>query len=228
MQATKITAGLLMMSLALARCQQKEAQPTQTAQQQSHDHRQSHSHSKMSAAEKKVHDGYFKDAEVQDRQLTDWQGDWQSVYPLAKDGILDEVFTHKAEDGDMTAEEYKKYYLKGYQTTVKRIVIDGQSITFYDNNKKLQADYTYDGYELLTYDKGNRGVRFIFKKTSGDAGAPSYVQFSDHNISPKKASHYHIYMGDDRAALLKELENWPTYYFSDMSADKIKDEMISH
>ncbi|KAA1040309.1 hypothetical protein ERX35_004770 [Macrococcus equipercicus] len=53
MQATKITAGLLMMSLALARCQQKEAQPTQTAQQQSHVHRQSHSHSKMSAAEKK-------------------------------------------------------------------------------------------------------------------------------------------------------------------------------
>ena len=44
---------------------------------------------------------------LKDRELSDYEGDWQSVYPLLKDGTLDEVFKHKAEDGKMSAKEYK-------------------------------------------------------------------------------------------------------------------------
>ena len=40
------------------------------------------------------HDGVFEDADVQDRTLADWQGDWQSVYPYLLDGTLDLVFAH--------------------------------------------------------------------------------------------------------------------------------------
>ncbi|ENH96888.1 zinc-binding lipoprotein AdcA [Gracilibacillus halophilus YIM-C55.5] len=35
---------------------------------------------------------YFEDSQVKDRSLSDWEGDWQSVYPLLQDGTLDEVF----------------------------------------------------------------------------------------------------------------------------------------
>ena len=49
--------------------------------------------------------------------------------------------------------------------------------------------------KILDYKKGNRGVRFIFKLTNDDTQQlPKYVQFSDHNIAPKKAEHFHIFI----------------------------------
>jgi zinc transport system substrate-binding protein len=75
---------------------------------------------------------------------------------------------------------------------------------------------------------GVRAVRFIFKKTEGDAAAPEYVQFSDHKIAPAEADHYHLYWGNDRAALLEEVTNWPTYYPSSLNAKEIVSEMMAH
>lgn len=198
------------------------------SEEHAHHHDHDHHHH-MSAADKKIYEGYFKDNQVKDRQLTDWEGDWQSVYPYLQDGTLDPVFEHKAEEKDeMTAAEYKKYYTTGYQTDVSRITIGEDTIDFYKGKHKISAKYHYDGKEILTYKKGNRGVRFIFKKVSGDKEAPEYVQFSDHNIAPKLAEHFHIYMGNDRAQLLKEMDHWPTYYFSDMSGKDIAHEMMAH
>ena len=49
----------------------------------------------------------FEDHEVQDRSLSDWAGSWQSAYPFALDGTLDDAFAAMAEEGEMTADEYK-------------------------------------------------------------------------------------------------------------------------
>ncbi len=51
---------------------------------------------------------------------------------------------------------------------------------------------------------------------------------ADHNIAPKKAEHSHIFMGNDNDALLKEMDNWPTYYPSKLNKDQIKEEMLAH
>ena len=52
----------------------------------------------MQASEEHNH-GYshFDDSDVQNRTLSDWDGDWQSVYPYLQEGILDEVMERKAE-----------------------------------------------------------------------------------------------------------------------------------
>jgi zinc transport system substrate-binding protein len=175
-----------------------------------------------------VYKGYFEDSQIKERALSDWAGDWQSVYPYLQDGTLDPVMAHKAESGEQTAEEYKAYYEIGYKTEIERITIDGDVVTFFQNGKPLKVRYASDGYEILTYKKGNRGVRFIFKKTEGDAAAPEYIQFSDHKIAPEAADHYHLYWGDDRAALLEEVTNWPTYYPSSLTAKEIVREMMAH
>jgi len=175
-----------------------------------------------------IYKGYFEDSQIADRALSDWEGDWQSVYPLLQDGTLAPVMEHKAEAGSMTAEEYTAYYTVGYQTDVDRITIEGDTVSFYTAGEPVTADYAYDGYEILNYEKGNRGVRFIFGKTQGDEAAPRFIQFSDHRIAPSVADHYHLYWGDDRAALLEELTNWPTYYPSDLAADEIVAEMLAH
>ena len=185
------------------------------------DHAHAHDH-------EQIYKGYFEDNQIAERGLSDWEGDWQSVYPYLQDGTLDPVMTHKAEHGNMSAQEYKAYYEIGYATDVDRIVIDGDSVTFFEDGQPLTARYASDGYEILTYPRGNRGVRFIFEKTDGDEAAPQYIQFSDHRIAPAAADHFHLYWGDDRAALLEELTNWPTYYLSSLNAEEIVREMIAH
>lgn len=128
----------------------------------------------------------------------------------------------------MTAGEYRAEYEVGYKTDVERITIDGDVVTFYEKGKPLAGHYAYNGKEVLTYKKGNRGVRFIFRKTEGDAGAPQFIQFSDHKIAPETADHYHLYWGNDRAALLNEVTNWPTYYPSSLQPKQIVSEMMEH
>lgn len=178
--------------------------------------------------EKSIYNGYFENAQIKARPLSDWEGEWQSVYPLLKDGTLDPVMEHKAAHGDKSAGEYRSYYEIGYRTEVGRITIKGASITFEKGDQRTQAAYAADGYEILAYKKGNRGVRFIFKMISGDDSAPKFIQFSDHRIESEKSDHFHLYSGNDRAALLKELTNWPTYYPLSLSGEQIAEEMMQH
>ena len=185
-----------------------------------------HAHDKH---EKAIADGYFKDSQVKDRKLTDYEGEWQSVYPFLKDGTLDDVMKHKAkEDNQMTAKEYKAYYQKGYKTNISNINITEDTITFKKDGKTLTGQYKYDGKDILKYEKGNRGVRYSFKRVGSNKDLPKYVQFSDHNIAPKKAVHFHIFMGDNKQKVLKELDNWPTYYSSELTKAQIKKEMLAH
>lgn len=198
------------------------------AEGEAHDHEghgdEAHDHDHNS----QVYQGYFEDDQIADRELSDWAGDWQSVYPLLQDGTLDPVMAHKGESGDQTAAEYRAYYEIGHKTNVDRITIVGDTVTFYEDGEPLKAQYVSDGHEVLTYAKGNRGVRFIFKKTAGDEAAPQFIQFSDHAIAPQDAGHYHLYWGNDRAALLEEITNWPTYYPSSLDAEEIVQEMTAH
>jgi zinc transport system substrate-binding protein len=187
-----------------------------------------HDHAHESGKSDDVYRGYFEDSQIKARTLSDWEGKWQSVYPYLVDGTLAPVLAHKAEASEKSVEEYRTYYETGYKTDVGRITINGGILTFYRDGNPAQAHYASDGHEVLTYKKGNRGVRYIFKKTTGDDAAPLFIQFSDHTIAPNKAGHYHLYFGDDRATLLKELTNWPTYYPSDMTGDDIVEEMLAH
>lgn len=187
-----------------------------------------HAHDHDQEAQKQIYKGHFEDSQIAPRALSDWEGDWQSVFPLLMDGTLDPVMAHKAEHGEKTAAEYRAYYEIGYKTDVGRIVIDGDQVSFYAGDKAVTGTYASDGYEVLTYKAGNRGVRFIFAKTAGDAAAPGFIQFSDHRIAPAASDHYHLYWGDDRAQLLEEVTNWPTYYPAALSSTQIVHEMMAH
>ena len=167
----------------------------------SHGH---HSHGKpLTEVEQKAANGVFDDANVQNRKLSDWDGVWQSVYPLLQSGKLDPVFQKKADaDKTKTFAEIKDYYHKGY---------------------------AYDGYKILTYKSGKKGVRYLFECKDPESKAPKYIQFSDHIIAPRKSSHFHIFMGNDsQQSLLNEMENWPTYYPYQLSSEEVVEEMMSH
>ena len=184
---------------------------------------------------KTVQNGYFDDKDVKDRELSDWSGEWQSVYPYLQDGTLDQVFEYKSLlNKDKTAQEYKEYYTKGYQTDVSKIAIDGKkmTMTFTKNDgSSVTHTYRYDGYKILTYASGKKGVRYLFTATDSQAADNpyQYVQFSDHQIDPTKSAHFHIFFGNSsQDEILKEMDNWPTYYPGKLSGFEIAQEMVSH
>lgn len=177
-----------------------------------------------------IENGYFSDEAVQDRTLSDYAGDWQSVYPMLQDGYLDQVMDIKAKKNkDRTADEYKSYYQTGYETSIDHLIITGRAITFISGQQKKTFTYDYKGYQILQYKAGNRGVRYLFEAKEEDAGPYRYVQFSDHQITHQEAHHFHLYIGgDSQEALLEEMEHWPTYYPSEQSAAEIAQEMVAH
>jgi zinc transport system substrate-binding protein len=200
--------------------------------EENHDHENDHNHDHdhdHDEEDQAIYDGYFDDEQIEDRELSDWEGEWQSVYPFLMEGELDPVMEQKAEeDESMTAEEYTSYYETGYETDVDYIDIQDDTFTFYTDESEMEASYAYDGYEVLTYEAGNRGVRYIFAKDDGDEGMPEFIQFSDHAIFPTDAHHFHLYWGEDREQLLEEVTNWPTYYPAHMDEEEIREEMLAH
>ncbi|MEM6049179.1 metal-binding protein ZinT [Erwinia sp. P7711] len=190
-----------------------------------------HSHGKpLTEMEQKAAEGIFNDRQVKDRSLADWDGVWQSVYPYLLNGDLDPVFRKKAEqDKGQSAEAVKAYYRKGYATGVESIGIENNIMEFHLGNKVTSCKYDYAGYKILTYASGKKGVRYLFECKEAGSQAPKYVQFSDHGIIPRQSAHYHIFMGNSsQEALLKEMDNWPTYYPFQLTSAQVVDEMLHH
>lgn len=190
-----------------------------------------HAHGKpLSAMEQKAAEGVFADSDVKDRPLSDWEGLWQSVYPLLQSGELDPVWEKKAQqDNSKTAAQYKAYYRKGYATDVDTIGIEKGVMEFHVGDQVNACHYRYAGHKILTYASGKKGVRYLFECQDASSKAPKYVQFSDHTIGPRKSAHFHIFMGSvSQEALLTEMDNWPTYYPYQMTNPQVVDEMLHH
>ena len=172
----------------------------------------------------------FEDDEVQDRSLSDWAGDWQSAYPFALDGTLDDAFAAMAEEGEMTAEEYKTYYQNGYKTDISNINIEGDHIEFtYEDGKKVASDYKYVGYYIQNWSTGTKAAMYRFEAEDKDSGAPVYIEFNDHMIEPAAAEHFHIRMSNESFDAIVDPENsWPTFFPADMTGEEICEHMEGH
>lgn len=189
----------------------------------------SHGHA-FTAAEQKAADGVFADSDVRDRKLSDWDGIWQSVYPLLQHGDLDPVFRQKAEkDKSKTFDQVKAYYTTGYKTDVDKINIENNVIEFDSGRVAVSCEYRYEGFKILTYASGKKGVRYLFTCQDLESKAPRFVQFSDHLIGPRQSMHFHIFAGNtSQTALLKEMDNWPTYYPEQLYTRQVVEEMLHH
>ena len=172
----------------------------------------------------------FEDHEVQDRSLSDWEGSWQSAYPFALDGTLDDAFAAMAEEGEMTADEYKTYYQNGYKTDITNIDIAGDHIAFtYEDGKKVGSDYKYIGYYIQNWSTGTKAAMYRFEAVDRTSGAPVYIEFNDHMIEPAAAEHFHIRMSNESFDAIVDPENsWPTFFPADMTGEEICEHMEGH
>lgn len=121
---------------------------------------------------------HFADSDVQDRSLTDWSGEWQSVYPYLESGELDTVMERKAENGGKTAQEYKEYYETGYKTEVEKIVIDGENAPW--NLRKTVS--------LRRLRMNIRGIRSTIMNLAAEEYDTSLRQLVDQRMLPNMCS----------------------------------------
>ncbi|WP_392553630.1 ZinT/AdcA family metal-binding protein [Orbus wheelerorum] len=192
---------------------------------------QAHTHNHViSEKTLRISEGIFDDNEVKDRPLSDWQGTWQSLNDYLIAGDLDLVILAKAKkDPTKNFANYKQYYQKGYATDVLFIGIEGEQIDFHKKESEVSCKYHYDGYKILHYTAGNKGVRYLFSCQEKGSNAPKYVQLSDHIIEATPSAHFHIYMGNEsHEKLLTEMDNWPTYYPLSQNKNDIISEMLHH
>ncbi|MDR2176484.1 MAG: zinc ABC transporter substrate-binding protein [Treponema sp.] len=189
-------------------------------EEEGHDHGHSHEHEE------------FTREDIKDRALTDWAGDWQSVYPHLLDGTLDPVWEHRAEEGDKTAQELFEENKAHYVTDVDRITITADSMSFYRNGVPATARYTYRGSAVTDLDDGSLWVRYKFEAAGNPpAGAPKYIMFSDHLHAPARTEHFHVYASNtsfDELTADTNPVNYPTYYPAAMTKGDIVTEMIGH
>ena len=172
----------------------------------------------------------FEDHEVQDRSLSDWAGSWQSAYPFALDGTLDDAFAAMAEEGEMTADEYKTYYQNGYKTDITNIDIADDHITFtYENGKKAGTDYKYIGYYIQNWSTGTKAAMYRFEAVDRTSGAPVCIEFNDHMIESAAPEHFHIRMSNESFdAIVDPEKSWPTFFPADMTGEELCEHMEGH
>ena len=172
----------------------------------------------------------FEDHEVQDRSLSDWAGSWQSAYPFALDGTLDDAFAAMAEEGEMTADEYKTYYQKGYKTDITNIDIAGDHIAFtYEDGKKVGSDYKYIGYYIQNWSTGTKAAMYRFEAVDRTSGAPICIEFNDHMIESAAPEHFHIRMSNESFdAIVDPEKSWPTFFPADMTGEDLCEHMEGH
>lgn len=169
----------------------------------------------------------FEDHEVKDRSLSDWEGNWQSPYPLVLDGTLDHAWEEKAESGNMTAEEYKEYYKTGYKTDIASVSIKGNQITFkYDNGKTAKSKYKYVGFFIQLWSGGTKAAMYRFESTTKKSDAPRFIEINDHMIEPSKAEHFHIRMSNESFDAIEDPEKyWPTFFPAEMTGHEIAEHL---
>ena len=193
----------------------KEEETVEGMQEEEHDH---------------DHDEEFTQEDIEDRTLADFAGEWVSLWPMMKDGELDEYCAHKEEEDDdpaTTTETYREKYTKSWECDVKDISVKDNTVTFnYLDGKTVSAEYRYAGFATKTSDSGKISVRYQFETDSSDA--PRYVQFSDHGHEPGAAEHFHLYFGSDGFDAI--MESTTSSYFAPASLDKegILDMLMGH
>ena len=177
------------------------------------------------------HDEEITKDDIEDRSLSDFAGEWKSLYPYLINGDLDEYCEHKAEEDDdssTTKETYLEKYKASWKCDAEKISIEGNKITFtYTDGKSVTAEYSYAGYQPKLNDEGEiASVRYQFETTSADA--PKYVQFNDHGHEPGEAEHFHIYFGNDGFDALMDSKTNPFFVKDELSADEIVEELMGH
>lgn len=178
----------------------------------------------------------ISEADIKDRPLSDFLGDYQSVLPYFENGTLDAYIAEEAEEHEKSFDEMKQEFLKNKFSDYKKISIQNSSVSVMTSAGTMSADYEYVGFQTEKDDDGDiRSVWYGYKMKTPIDGMPMYLTFNDHEIgnihheAEEETKHIHIRYGNDSIEALMDMEHWaPTYFLSDATAEEISAEITEH
>lgn len=188
----------------------------QAEEEEEHEHEHSHS------SEIDEHD-------IKDRSLAEFNGTWQSLYPVLMSDGLSEYIEHQAEEKGKSESEMKAEIAAKWNCGAKSVKVSGNKITItYDSGKSVSGKYSYAGYAVKRNEEGKiTNVRYKFE--SKDKNVPKYVMFNDHGYAPaKEVAHFHFYFGDNGFAEFMDSKVNSYFVSSKLSAHECEDLLLGH
>ncbi len=223
--ATAMNPNLVSISLVEAMGDAIKAEEIVEGMEHEHEHEEEEEHEHEHEHEE------IEPEDIQDRPLSDFAGEWQSLQPLLLAGELDTFCEHKAEedeDDSTTKETYFAKYAANWACDAVTMKITGDTISFTnENGNTVAGTYAYAGYMPILADDGDiKSVRYQY--TTDSADAPKYVQFNDHGYQPGDAEHFHVYFGNDSFDALLTASSNPYFVAADLTTAGILQQLMGH
>ncbi|EJP9631531.1 ZinT/AdcA family metal-binding protein [Salmonella enterica] len=161
-------------------------------------------------------------AGVHAEDLTSWKGNWVSAVSLlntpAVDSDLQPAYEEQGKKDGITAQEWKTNKLSKWNTAIKGMTVDDNTITFtLGDGSQVTGKYTYAGAVTTTY--GEHKLQWS-KFTSEDEGVWHAVMLMQPEISEDHTAltHFHFRYGNDGFEPLQDATVFPTMVAPDTTA----------
>ena len=181
-----------------------------------HDEKEDHDHD---------HDHDHKDEDeekgVKNRELTDFDGEWKSLYPYILSGQLDDACV--LNPGERTYEECVYHYQNNFKTDIVNMIIKDNSITYiYDNGLSATSEYINRGPVIVEWTPGTFSGFYQYEAKDKEANVPKFILLNDHNNGPAKAEHIHLRTGDSFFETVdRENKVWGMFYLQSTPDEEI-------
>ncbi|EJH8886412.1 ZinT/AdcA family metal-binding protein [Salmonella enterica] len=161
-------------------------------------------------------------ADVHAEDLSLWKGNWVSAVSLlntpAVDSDLQPAYEEQGKKDGITAQEWKTNKLSKWNTAIKGMTVDDNTITFtLGDGSQVTGKYIYAGAVTTTY--GEHELQWS-KFTSEDEGAWRAVMLMQPEISEDHTAltHFHFRYGNDGFEPLQDATVFPTMVVPDTTA----------
>ncbi|MBQ3356790.1 MAG: zinc ABC transporter substrate-binding protein [Oscillospiraceae bacterium] len=192
-----------------------KAEEVKEGMEADHDHEHEHEHEEI------------EEEDIQDRALSEFEGEWSSLIPLLESGALEAYVEHEAEEDGASTDEVLEELAEKWACDAVTIAIDGSTITFtYVDGTSESAEYSYAGYVPVRAEDGDiTSVRYQFEADAD--GAPKYVQFNDHGHEPAdEVEHFHVWFGDESFDALLNAASNPFFVPASASSEEVLEELM--
>ena len=194
-----------------------------------HEHGHDHEHGHEAHEHSHDHDEEITEADIKPRSVSEFAGEWQSLYPVLMTGALDEYVEFQAEKKSISVKDSRAEIEAKWNCGIKTIKIKGDEITLiYDNGKKESGSYKYAGFATKKNDQGKiSSIRHKFSLVKGNS--PKYVMLNDHGHEPvKSVEHFHIYFGNNNFDELVTTKSNPFFVDSKLDAKGCLANVMGH
>lgn len=161
-------------------------------------------------------------AMVQAEDLSEWQGRWVSAVSLLNtsqvDSELQSAYAEMGKKEGINAADWKANKLKRWNTAIKEVAIDQDSITFtLADGSQVTGRYTYDGSVNTQY--GEVTLKWN-KFSSQDQGAWQFIMLMEPEFSADRSglTHFHFRYGNEGFDALQNASVFPTMVAPDTTA----------